>query len=76
MSALEEIVHRDRIRAAVIAVPAPEAQAVCDRLILAGIKSLLNFAPVRLHVPTGTFVDNMDMSTALDRVAYYAHGEA
>jgi redox-sensing transcriptional repressor len=78
MEALEEVLQREHIRAAVIAVPAPEAQSVCDRLVLGGIKSLLNFAPVRLHVPTGTFVDNMDMSTALDRVAYYAHahGEA
>ncbi len=78
MDALDEVLQRERIHAAVIAVPATEAQNVCDRLVLAGIRSLLNFAPVRLHVPTGTFVDNMDMSTALDRVAYYAHahGEA
>ena len=73
MEQLEETLGREGIRAAVIAVPASEAQAVTDRLVLAGIKSFLNFAPVRLHVPTGTFVDNMDMSTALDRVAYYAH---
>lgn len=78
MSELEEMLDREKIRAAVIAVPASEAQGVADRLVLAGIKSFLNFAPVRLHVPTGIFVDNMDMSTALDRVAYYAqaHNEA
>lgn len=70
---LEEVLEREGIRAAVIAVPAAAAQGVADRLVLAGVKSLLNFAPVRLHVPTGTFVDNMDMSTALDRVAYYAY---
>ncbi len=73
MDQLESVLAREAIRAAVIAVPAPEAQAVTDRLVLAGIRSFLNFAPVRIHVPTGTFVDNMDMSTALDRVAYYAH---
>lgn len=73
MEQLEAVLEREGIRAAVIAVPASEAQSVADRLVLAGIKSLLNFAPVRLHVPTGTFIDNMDMSTALDRVAYYAH---
>jgi redox-sensing transcriptional repressor len=70
---LEEVLAREGIRAAVIAVPAAAAQGVADRLVLAGVKSFLNFAPVRLHVPTGTFVDNMDMSTALDRVAYYAY---
>ena len=60
-------------RAAAIAVPAPEAQRTADRLVLAGIRSFLNFAPVRLHVPTGTFVDDVDVTTALDRVAFYAH---
>ena len=73
MEQVEDVLQREGIRAAVIAVPAADAQAVADRLVLAGIKSFLNFAPVRLRVPTGTFVDNVDMSTALDRVAYYAH---
>jgi redox-sensing transcriptional repressor len=70
---VEEVLGREGIKAAVIAVPATEAQRVADRLVLAGVRSFLNFAPVRLHLPTGTFVDDMDMSTALDRVAYYAH---
>ena len=61
------------IRAVVLAVPASEAQAVADRLVLAGVRSLLNFAPVRLRVPAGIFVEDIDMTTALDRVAYYAH---
>jgi len=69
----EEVLGREGIKAAVIAVPAAEAQRVADRLVLAGVRSFLNFAPVRLHLPTGTFVDDIDMSTALDRVAYYAH---
>ena len=49
-----------------------EAQAVADHLVAAGVQSFLNFAPLRLRVPPGIFVDNMDMTTALDRVAYYA----
>jgi redox-sensing transcriptional repressor len=73
MDQVEEVLGREGIKAAVIAVPAAEAQRVADRLVLAGVRSFLNFAPVRLHLPTGVFVDDMDMSTALDRVAYYAH---
>jgi redox-sensing transcriptional repressor len=69
----EVVLAREGIRAAVVAVPAADAQAVADRLVLAGVRSFLNFAPVRLRVPTGVFVDDMDMATALDRVAYYAH---
>jgi redox-sensing transcriptional repressor len=70
---VEDVLAREGIRAAVITVPAAEAQRVADRLVLAGIRSFLNFAPVRLHLPTGAFVDDIDMTTALDRVAYYAH---
>jgi len=73
MGQVEDVLGREGIKAAVIAVPAAEAQRVADRLVLAGARSFLNFAPVRLHLPTGIFVDDMDMSTALDRVAYYAH---
>jgi redox-sensing transcriptional repressor len=73
MEQLNDIVAREGIRAAVIAVPAPEAQGVASRLVLAGIRSFLNFAPVRLHLPAGTFVEHMDVSISLDRVAYYAH---
>jgi redox-sensing transcriptional repressor len=68
-----ESLSRDGIRGAVLAVPAADAQAVTDLLVLAGVKSILNFAPVRLRVTTGVFVEDMDMATALDRVAYYAH---
>jgi redox-sensing transcriptional repressor len=75
MDQLDGVLGRESIRAAVIAVPASEAQAVADRLVLCGVRSFLNFAPIRLHLPTGCFVDNMDMSTALDRVAYYAHAQ-
>ena len=69
----EEILRREGIRGAVVAVPSADAQAVTDALVLAGVKSILNFAPVRLRVPPGVFVEDMDMATALDRVAYYAH---
>ena len=69
----EDVIRREGIRAAALAVPAPEAQRTADRLVLAGVRSFLNFAPVRLHVPTGAFVDDVDVTTALDRVAYYAH---
>lgn len=69
----EDVLGREGIRAAVITVPAAEAQRVADRLVLAGVRSFLNFAPVRLHLPTGAYVEDIDMTTALDRVAYYAH---
>lgn len=69
----EEVIAREGIHAIVLAVPATNAQEVTDRLLVTGIKGILNFAPVRLRVPPGVFVEDIDMTTALDRVAYYAH---
>ena len=69
---MTEVVAREKIHVGVIAVPAAEAQAVCDRLVLAGVKGILNFAPVRLRVPAGLHVENVDLMMALDRVAYFA----
>ncbi len=70
---MTEVVARENIHVGVIAVPAGEAQAVCDQLVLAGVKGILNFAPVRLRVPAGLHVENVDLMMALDRVAYFAH---
>jgi redox-sensing transcriptional repressor len=70
---MAEVIQRDAIHVGVIAVPAAEAQAVADQLVLAGVKGILNFAPVRLRVPAGLYVENVDLMMALDRVAYYAH---
>jgi redox-sensing transcriptional repressor len=70
---IAEVVAREDIHVGVIAVPAPEAQAVCDQLVLAGVTGILNFAPVRLRVPAGLHVENVDLMMALDRVAYFAH---
>ncbi len=70
---MADVVSRERIHVGVIAVPAPEAQGVADQLVLAGITGILNFAPVRLRVPAGLHVENVDLMMALDRVAYYAH---
>ncbi len=70
---MAEIVAREQIHVGVIAVPASEAQAVADQLVLAGVKGILNFAPVRLRVPAGMYVEYVDLMMALDKVAYYAH---
>jgi redox-sensing transcriptional repressor len=70
---MADVISRERIHVGVIAVPAAEAQAVSDLLVLAGITGILNFAPVRLRVPAGLHVENVDLMMALDRVAYFAH---
>lgn len=64
-------VREQRIRMAIIAVPAAEAQRVADALVQADIRGLLNFAPVKLAVPEGVRLANADVSLELQRLAYY-----
>ena len=48
-----------------IATPGQAAQAVCDRLVAAGVRSILNFAPVVLQVPRGVDVRKVDLAVEL-----------
>jgi redox-sensing transcriptional repressor len=55
----------------VIATPASAAQEVCDRLVAAGVTSILNFAPTVLAVPDGVDVRKVDLSIELQILAYH-----
>lgn len=59
------------IKIAMIAVPAVHAQEVADQLVEAGIKAILNYAPMNLSVPPGVRVQHIDPSIHLQRMTYY-----
>lgn len=69
------IAARENIRVAVIATPAEAAQSVADTLIAAGVRGILNFAPVSLKVPPWVYTEDLDMTMALEKVAYFARHE-
>lgn len=76
---LEELAQRVAELAtpvAIIAVPAEEAQSVADLLVRAGVTGIANFAPVSLDVPPHVFVENVDLTMSLEKVAYFAHHPA
>jgi redox-sensing transcriptional repressor len=58
---------------AILAVPANAAQQVTDRLVNAGVKLILNFAPVRVRVPDDVQVRQVDLSTELQILSYYGN---
>ena len=60
-----------RFDMAILAVPASAAQSVTEGLIEAGVRSILNFAPVRVSVPPGVAVRQVDLSTELQILSYY-----
>lgn len=59
------------IQVAMIAVPGPYAQEVTDALVQAGIKAILNYAPLSINVPEGVRVQHTDPLTHLQRMTYY-----
>jgi redox-sensing transcriptional repressor len=73
---LERIVSGSDVMIAVIATPAAAAQGICDRLVAAGVTSILNFAPVVLNVPPGVDVRKVDLSIELQILAFHAQRKA
>lgn len=67
---LEAIVARDAVEIAILVTPADPAQGLLDRLVAAGVRAILNFAPVQLHVPEGVDVKNVNLAVELETLAY------
>lgn len=65
------VVRRLDIDIAMIAVPATAAQDIADKLIKAGIRAILNFAPVKLSVPFKVKLRDVDLSTELINLTYF-----
>ncbi|WP_205730094.1 redox-sensing transcriptional repressor Rex [Blastococcus sp. TF02-8] len=70
MAELESTVAEAEVSIGVIATPAEVAQSVCDRLAAAGVRSILNFAPVTLAPPEGVDVRPVDLSVELQVLAF------
>jgi redox-sensing transcriptional repressor len=73
---LERIIHRQGACIGVIATTASAAQEVADRLVAAGVTSILNFAPVLLSVPDGVDVRKVDLSVELQILAFHEQRKA
>ena len=73
---LETIVRENSVAIGVIATPAVAAQDVADRMVAAGISSILNFAPAVLSVPAGVDVRKVDLSIELQILAYHEQRKA
>ncbi|WP_239333915.1 redox-sensing transcriptional repressor Rex [Frankia sp. CiP3] len=68
---LEALVEGNRVTIGVICTPAVAAQAVCDRLVAAGVTSILNFAPIVLSVPVGVDVRKVDLAVELQILSFH-----
>ena len=74
MAALDAVVREKRAGLGIVTVPPESAQIVVDQLTAAGVRGILNFTTVQVRVPAQAFVEDIDISLSLEKVAYFARG--
>lgn len=67
----EEVLHREAVAIAVLAVPGAVAQDLADRLAAAGIKAILNFTPVNLRLPEDVKLNTVDLTVEMENLAFF-----
>jgi redox-sensing transcriptional repressor len=70
LDTLPTIARREQVDMGVVAVPGHAAQPVVDVMIAAGLRAVLNFAPVHVRVPEGVAVRRVDLSTELQMLSF------
>ena len=70
ISQLKRIVQQHEVQMAILAVPAASAQQVAEELGEAGVRGILNFAPVHLRTPPGVTVRHLDVAAELEQLAF------
>jgi redox-sensing transcriptional repressor len=68
---ISELVKKENIKIGIITVPADQGQVTADRLVKAGIKGILNYAPKSVSVPKDVYLEEYDMITSLEKVAFF-----
>ena len=68
---IRDVIAEHEVRLAIIAVPAAHGQAVADLLIDAGVRAILNYAPIILQVPNDVWVRYIDPVAVLHSMTYY-----
>lgn len=70
---LAEVVKARDVRFAILAVPDYAAQQVLELVLSAGIRGVLNFAPICLKAPSGCVVNNINLETELENLIYFVN---
>lgn len=68
---MQEVIVDKQISIAIITVPADQAREIAENLYLSGVKGFLNFTTVPLNVSPEVYIDEYDMITSLEKVAYF-----
>jgi redox-sensing transcriptional repressor len=68
---LEIMINELRIQIAILTVPTDFAREIAEEAVRFGIKGILNFTTIPLNVPSGVFLEEYDMITSIEKVAYF-----
>ena len=71
ISKLRETVQSKGITIGIVTVPASQAQTVIDYLVSAGVRAILNYAPMAPHVPANVVLRNIDPVLSLQSMTFY-----
>ena len=71
MAEMVEELKNQQIEIVILTVPIDVAQKVTDDLVEAGIKGIMNFTPIRISVPTGIRIQNVDLAKELQTLIYF-----
>jgi redox-sensing transcriptional repressor len=72
ISRIAEIIKKESVTIGIITVPAEQAPAIAETLVHAGIKGILNYSPKPLNVSPYVYLEEYDMITSLEKVAFFA----
>jgi len=68
---MENVIRDQNIRIAIVTVPPDYAKEIAEELVRLGIKGILNFTTIPLNVPSWVFLEEYDMITSMEKVAYF-----
>jgi redox-sensing transcriptional repressor len=68
---MTEIISEQHIKIGIITVPAVNTKEIADKLVEAGVKGILNYTPKPINVPDGIYLEEYDMITTLEKLAFY-----
>jgi redox-sensing transcriptional repressor len=67
---LEDTLRSERVEIVILAVPGGVAQEVSERVVGGGVHGILNFAPVRIQLPEGVWVSDVNMTVEMETLSY------
>lgn len=70
---LSEIIKQEKITIGIIAVPSEFAVPIAETLVISGIKGILNYTPTSVNVAPYAFLEEYDMITSIEKVAYFSN---